>query len=200
MDIVKQKNAYFLSHNGLGDNITSIGAVNFLLNYYENIFFLCKDIHEDNVKLLFNNKPVIIVAFDSKNETNHCRRIIHNIRDNETDTFISGCHTSYLKKKITSPDLLKYIQNDGNYSVKYQHIRDFYYDNNLDLSIYFNYFDIASNKISKQYYDDLKKYKIVFLHTKASNIEIDLDIVIKMIILSYVQIKIYITSLITIMN
>ena len=64
MDIVKQKNAYFLSHNGLGDNITSIGAVNFLLNYYENIFFLCKDIHEDNVKLLFNNKPVIIVAFD----------------------------------------------------------------------------------------------------------------------------------------
>jgi hypothetical protein len=179
MDIIKQKNAYFLSHNGLGDNITSIGAVNFLLNYYETIFFLCKDIHEDNVKLLFTNKPVIIVAFDSKNETNDCRRIIHNIHDNETNIFISGYHTGYLKKKITSPELLKYIQNDSNYSIKYQHIRNFYYDNNLDLSIYFNYFHIASSKISKEYYDDLENHKIVFLHTKASNREINLDDIIK---------------------
>ena len=44
MEITKQKSAYFLSHNGLGDNITNIGAINFLLNYYETIYFLCKDI------------------------------------------------------------------------------------------------------------------------------------------------------------
>ena len=28
----KQKSAYVLSHNGLGDNITMIGAINFLLD------------------------------------------------------------------------------------------------------------------------------------------------------------------------
>ena len=46
MNIKKQKSAYFLSHNGLGDNITSIGSIIFLLQYYETIYFLCKNNYE----------------------------------------------------------------------------------------------------------------------------------------------------------
>ena len=40
-----EKSAFFLSHNGIGDNITNIGAINFLLQYYNSIYFLCKDIY-----------------------------------------------------------------------------------------------------------------------------------------------------------
>ena len=60
-------NAYLLSHNGLGDNLYMIGAVRFLLKYYENIYFLCKDIHYDNVKLFYkNNNNVVIISINSK--------------------------------------------------------------------------------------------------------------------------------------
>ena len=56
----KLSTAYFVSHNGLGDNITNIGAVNFLLQYYEIIHFLCKDDYANNVKHLFSNNTFFI--------------------------------------------------------------------------------------------------------------------------------------------
>ena len=40
---MKLNKAYFLCHNGLGDIFTMIGAINFLLNYFEEIYFLCKN-------------------------------------------------------------------------------------------------------------------------------------------------------------
>ena len=177
---MKQKSAYFLSHNGLGDNITNIGAVNFLLNYYETIYFLCKDIYNENVKLLFYNKPVITVPFDSKNEFSACKNVINNNSIN-SDVFISGfAHKYRIKLKITHPELLQYKKNDYNYTIPYKHILDFYYDIGLDLSIYYNYFDIESSEISKEYYEKIKNYKIVFLHSKSSNREINFtDIVNK---------------------
>ena len=171
-------NAYFLSHSGLGDNITCISAIKFLLQYYDVIFFLCKDIYEDNVKLLFNNMSVIVVPFDSKNEINACTAIINNISDTNTDLLISGDHTKYIKTKITHPELLKYKQNDKHYHVKYEHIRTFYYDIGLDLSIYMEYFDIESNRFSKQLYENVKKYKIVFIHTKSGTGDINIDNII----------------------
>jgi hypothetical protein len=56
-------NAYLLSHNGLGDNITMIGAINFLLHYYDNVYFLCKDKNQENVARFFQDKPVIVIPF-----------------------------------------------------------------------------------------------------------------------------------------
>ena len=35
-------NAYLVSHNGLGDNLYMIGALNFIRQFYKNVFFLCK--------------------------------------------------------------------------------------------------------------------------------------------------------------
>ena len=97
------------------------------------------------------------------------------------DVFVSGfVYINYLKSKITHPELLKYVQNDKGYSVNYEHIRSFYNDIGLDLSIYFNYFDIVSNEISKKYYEEIQKYKIIFLHTKGSNREINLDNIINL--------------------
>ena len=176
---IKQDKAYFLGHNGLGDNITSISAINFLLKYYNSIFFLCKDIYKENIELLMNN-CVNVISFDKNNEFVECKRIIMNAfnEDNKIDIFICGCHKSYLNSKITHPDLLNYKQNDKNYTIKYDFIKDFFYDIKLDLSVYYEYFDISESDISKHYYDIIKEYKIIFLHTKSSNREINLDNII----------------------
>jgi hypothetical protein len=176
---IKQDKAYFLGHNGLGDNITSVSAINFLLKYYKSIYFLCKDIYKENVELLMN-KCVNVISFDKNNEFFECKRIIMNAfnEDNNIDIFICGCHKSYLNSKITHPELLNYKQTDKNYTIKYDFIKNFYYDIKLDLSVYYEYFDISESVISKHYYDMIKEYKIIFLHTKSSNREINLDIVI----------------------
>lgn len=171
---IKKNDAYFLSHNGLGDNITSIGAIRFLCKYYNVIYFLCKDIYKNNVDLLFTDLNVKTIAFDSKNEFNECRNIISNV-EQTNDLFICGFHKNYLKSRITNKNLLNYKQNDENYSIKYNFIKSFYYDIGLDLKIYYNFFDILSTEKSKKLYHDAKKYKIIFLHTKASNTEVDFN-------------------------
>ena len=172
--ISKLEKAYFVSHNGLGDNITNISAVNFLLKYYETIYFLCKDIHSKNVKLLFSNKSVNIIPFNSNNEFVEIKTILNNVSD---DIFVSGCHKEYIKKRITHPDLLNYKQNDKNYKIEFNHISDFYYDIGLDLSIYNDYFDIESSEESIRYYNEIKNKKIIFIHSKASNHEVNYDYV-----------------------
>ena len=183
--IIKQDSAFFLGHNGLGDNISNIGALNFLSHYYNTIYFLCKDIYYENITKLFQtkiiNKNIILKQFNSLNEFDECNTIITNAMLNSisNDIFISGvCHTSYLKSRITHPQLLQYKQNDNEYTIKWNHIRSFYYDICLDLSIYYDYFKIDSCQKSKEYFEMIKNYNIIFLHTKASNKEISLNDII----------------------
>jgi hypothetical protein len=176
--IQKQPGAYILSHNGLGDNITMIGAIRFLSNYYETIYFLCKDKYESNVKLFFADLKVVTVSFDSRDERNSCTNIINNAKQQheDIDVFIcGGCHTCYLTSKVTHPSLLSYKKNDKSYTSKFDHIQKFYYDAGLDLSIYFEFFDISSSNESKALYKELESYKVAFFHTQASNEEVDLS-------------------------
>ena len=173
-----EKSAFFLSHNGIGDNITNIGAINFLLQYYNSIYFLCKDIYEENIKILFYNKKIITIPFNSKNELNECRKIINSINKDNFDIFISGgFHSPYFKSHITNTSLLKYKKNNI-YQIKYSHIFDFYNNIGLDSSIYIDYFDIESTEISKQYYENIKNFNIAFFHTKTSQNVIDLNYII----------------------
>ena len=149
-------NAYFLSHNGMGDNLYSIGSLRFLLKYYYKIYFICKDKYYENVKLFFiDTDRIICIPYNStKNEQIECYNIISDKYDTH-DIFICGsCHTSYLKSKITNKNLLTY-KNDTTYyttdytidytidydmitSENYNFIEGFYKDINLDLSIFFN--------------------------------------------------------------
>jgi hypothetical protein len=174
-------NAYILSHNGLGDNISMIGAVHFLLQYYIKIYFICKYKYEINIKLLYNNCNIITVPIDENNEFNHCKEIISNIDQNTNDIYICGsCHTSYLSSKITNITILNYKQN--NINIKYNHIFDFYNGIGLDTSIYIKYFDIPSTTISKDYYYKIKKYNIIFIHTQGSNRSINISDIIELFI------------------
>jgi hypothetical protein len=171
------KSAYFLSNIGLGDNITNISAINYLLKYYDTIFFLCKDINEENVRLFFKNKPVVTVTFNSKDEWTECEKIISQVSD-DTDYFISGFHKTVITPRITNQEILAYKQIHK-YNIEYIHIENLYKDLGLDSTVYIDYFDVESSDISKQYFDYIKQFKIVFLHTEGSNRQIDLSNIIK---------------------
>ena len=177
-------NAYLLSHNGLGDNLYMIGAVRFLLQYYENIYFLCKDIYYDNVKLFYkNNNNVVIISINSKKEFSSCKEIINKSVYLKNDVLISGgCHKNYLKSKITNKKLLQRIPEKKRYTIdydtlltsNYSFIENFYLDINLDLNIFFEYFELPLTIESQSYYNSLSKYdKIIFIHSKASNIRLN---------------------------
>uniref|UniRef100_A0A6C0J7G1 Uncharacterized protein n=1 Tax=viral metagenome TaxID=1070528 RepID=A0A6C0J7G1_9ZZZZ len=167
--MLKYNSAYILSHNGLGDNITMIGSINFLLLHYTTIYLLCKDNYEPNVKLLINNPNVTIIPFNHKSELSSCKKIIDNVYSKDsTDIFICGIHKNYLKRKINNPSILNYNKNNK-YSIKWEHINEFYKDMNLDLSIYYDYFDIISTEESITLYENIKELNIIFCHTQSSS-------------------------------
>lgn len=172
------KSAYFLSNIGLGDNISNISAINYLLKHYDTIFFLFNYIHEENLKLLFKNKPVVLVPVSLINETNTCKRIISEV-DIGIDCLISGSHKEYLSSRITNPYILNYKQTNK-YNIKYKHIEDFYKDIGLDSTVYIEYFDIESSDKTRELFDYIKEFKIIFLHTQGSDRQIDLTNIIEL--------------------
>ena len=170
-------NAYLLSHNGLGDNITMIGAINFLLKYYDNVYFLCKDTNMKNVATFFLNKPVIIIPFAGSDEFTQPVQIIEHATTNPTnDIFVCGFAHKHIAKyrRVQNPKFLEYKPDDKNYSIKpqWQHIPSFYRDIGMDLSIYYEYFDIPSTNQSIQE----THTNIIFVHTKFSKGEITIDL------------------------
>jgi hypothetical protein len=184
------KTAYFCSHMGLGDHLINLGAVNFLLQYYDTIYFFCTLNNQKNVDLIFNNKRVITISINmySNEISNDINMVInkivpylHNIQD-DSDIFVSGDYKSKIKSRITHPELLKYKPDNKGYKLSEDNLDDnilnFYVDIGLDLSIYFDYFDITSTDISMKYYNDIRDYKIVFMHTRASDSTIDLTHII----------------------
>ena len=53
------KTAFVLSHLGLGDNITFIGAVRYLSTCYDKVIVVCKNKNVNNVKLFYSDDPDI---------------------------------------------------------------------------------------------------------------------------------------------
>jgi hypothetical protein len=171
-------NAYLVSHNGMGDNLFMIGALHFLLKFYEKIYFLCKSKYYPNVNLFFMDNPnIICLPFNEDNETEEIKQII-NANYEENDIFICGfCHTSYLKSKITQPELVNYKHIDKNYTIdfdtltsgNYSFIADFYRDINLNLTYFYDYFYLPTTKEAIELYKTVQAYYIIFIQLKSSD-------------------------------
>ena len=171
----KLKLAYFLSHNGLGDNILSISALNYLSKYYEKIYFLCKDKYIHHIRYVFKtNNNIVPISFNSNNEFQECYNILKDKYD-IADIFICGDHKRYLRSKITHPLLINYKIDDKNIHVYIIIIKQFYHDINLDVSIFVDYFYINTDEEIKELYKCISIYKIIFMHTEGSNKTVDLD-------------------------
>ena len=173
-------NAYLLSHNGLENNITMVGAINFLLQYYEHVYFFCKDTDKENIATFFPNKPVHILAFPTAREFVEPHHAIKKAATNPAnDIFVCGFAHKHIAqhRRIQNPKFLEYTPDDKTYTIKpeWQHITNFYRDAKLDLSIYYEYFDIPNTDTNFQSIKETHA-TIIFMHTKNSNREITIDL------------------------
>lgn len=171
---------YLVSHNGLGDNLYMIGALRYISQFYDNVYFLCKKRYYQNVKLFFINRPSIIcIPFDETNERNDIMKILaEKYKDQNTDIFIcGGFHKSYLKSKITNNIFRKYKIIDENYKIdydtltsqNYSFIEEFYKDITLNLTYFYKYFSLPSTNESKRLYESVKQYYTIFIQYKSSD-------------------------------
>jgi hypothetical protein len=186
---MENETAYLLTYNGLGDYITMIGALNFLSNHYKHIYMLCRKSSIENMKLFLPDKPITYIPIQPTGyglqeyehfeaESNECIKIINEVPINN-DVLICGSKQvkgGAVKPRITNKRLLEYKSNDKQYTVKWVHIQEFYHNINLDLSIYYEYFDIPS--VSTPISNITEEYNIIFAHTKASDCEIQIPDVI----------------------
>lgn len=163
---------YILSHLGLGDNITMLGMIHYMKQYYD-VYFICKDTYTTNVELLIGDPSVHLVPVDSKREMEECHRIISNVSSDD-DVAVCGFAHSFLHgyNRIRNVD---YVQ-DKSVKTDFYFINDFYWNVGLDLRIYYSMFDIKSTEKSIQVYETIKHFKIHFLHTKGSSREVDFKV------------------------
>ncbi len=172
-------NAYIVSHNGLGDNLYMIGAVRFLLKFYNKVHLLCKNKYYPDVKLFFVDEPNIsCVPFDENTEDNSIELIIkEQYKNDDVDVFVCGCRKTYLQSKITNKEFLEYTIENNNDSLdydtltneNYDFLKGFYEDMKLNLTIFVRYFHLPSTEESIELYNSVKKYNIIFIQHQASN-------------------------------
>lgn len=170
-------NAYLLSHNGLENNITMVGSINFLLQYYDNVYLFCKDTDKENMAAFFPNKPVHLLTFPAAREFVEPHHAIKKAATNTAnDIFVCGFAHKHIAqhRRVQNPKFLEYNPDDKNYIIKpeWQHIQNFYKDARMDLSIYYEYFDIPSTDTNFQSIHT----NIIFVHTKSSKGEINIDL------------------------
>jgi hypothetical protein len=166
-----------LCHSGLGDNIAMIGAIYYLLDIYNNIYFLCKENHLKNLNIIYLNPRIFLISFKSENEY-YARfdLLIPKYNTSNMDVLISGsCHKKNFISKIKNPKMFEIVKNDDYHiNERFNFIKEFYEDIKLDLSIFYNYFKVNSTDSSIHMYNNIKNYNIVFLHTQSSNNELNL--------------------------
>ena len=177
-------NAYLVSHNGMGDNLYMIGALRYLINFYDKIYFLCKKKYYDNVVLFFGDPNIICVPFDDNNE-NAAIKYILDEKQHMNDIFVCGdCHKQYVKSKITNTKLITTLNqlnqnhaHDEKYTIEfdtltretYYFIEGFYKDINLNLTHFYDYFHLPITNEAMTLYNGVKDYYIVFIQLKSSN-------------------------------
>lgn len=173
-NIQKNNDCYFVSHLGLGDNITMSSVPRYLTIFYNKVYVFVKDNKNyDNMKLIFeDNQNIILVKINPNREFANIKEIVNSLPNN-IDLFVSGfCHTSYLKNKITNQYLINNKIHNEYGSFKYKHIVNFFNDIFMDFRIYSTFFYIPENKTTIELFEQIKNKKIIFTHTKSSNKEI----------------------------
>jgi hypothetical protein len=175
--------AYLVSHTGLGDNLFMVGAINYIKLFYKNVYFFCKSRNYNNAKLFFGkNSNVTCLPFNGhgKTEINEIKKYINDdlYKNDNIDIFICGnCIKPHFKSKITNNDYLNHKIIYKNYNLKcsninnsnYAFIENFYKDIKLNLTHFYEYFDLPPSDISKTLFDSVSNYYLVFIQLKCSN-------------------------------
>lgn len=131
----KLKEAFVLTHTGLGDNITAIGLVRYLSTCYDKVFVVCKNFYVPNVQLFYDDDPsIILFPIDYRYNINGGfkeEKII-----NGKDLYIAGDFEGACKNLPLN--FYEYLKIDPEYFWDYYHMNelqqhdDLYYQNNLE--------------------------------------------------------------------
>lgn len=172
---------YVLSHNGLGDNLYMNGALHFIRQFYDQVFFLCKQQYYENVQCFFDgNTNITCIPICTTNEYDETQKILdfRKYIDVNTDIMICGpCHKCYLPSKITNKRFIEEVKINKNYTIDYDtitssdysFIESFYNDIGLNLTYFYEYFYLPTVNESIKMYDSIKKFYIVFIQYKCSS-------------------------------
>ena len=129
-------NVLIVAHNGVGDNLTMIGAVNFLTQFYNEVHYVCSPRFISNVKTFFDSPKITCLPFHPSNPHIEFDCIKTMVSNYSGDVIICGYHKSYVKSKITIPLFLEYKVPDEKYSIDIEgsdHVKQFYKDANMNL-------------------------------------------------------------------
>jgi len=152
----KSKQAFILTHLGLGDNITSIGAVRYLSTCYDKVVVVCKDKYKKNVELFYNDdKSIEIYPVNS---------------DKDISPQLGFDYNKF--KKITK-DMDLYLAGSHCLTKKHEPFTDlpynFYKDMGIDEKYCKEYFHINISDDSIKLFDNLKNVKeYIFIHNTSS--------------------------------
>jgi len=154
-----------ISHLGLGDGININGAIRYLSKFYNEIFIISKP---HNVKNLINfyfdcNYLKIIEGYD-----NDISDIYNKFSGDKLNI---GLNNSF-SNSINNKDLLNLSKDRKMFNNHF--LSQMYHNSLLDLNIYNNYFKVSSTEKSKQLYQIINQFKIIFIHEQSSNYYIDL--------------------------
>lgn len=177
-------NAYLVSHNGLGDNLCMIGALRYLLQFYNNVYILCKIKNHENFKLFFTDtKNIHCIPIDDREEQKNMIHILKTASYNMlNDIFVCGGLKHLFNSRILNQNFIQnlHLENSKTNSTEYKidhdmltsknfsFIENFYKDIWMNLSIFYNYYKIPENQESVELYEKIKDYYIIFIQLKSS--------------------------------
>jgi hypothetical protein len=159
---------YFISNLNITDNIQNIILIRYISLFYKNIYVIIKKDQYDNNKIIYEDDITIqLVPIGSPLEIYSiaCKNFINTI-NHEHDIIVLGDMQKYFSSKINNTFFLEYS--------KYIYNIDIYTNPINNIPYYFFY--LNSSNISNELYSLINEYKIIFIHTKAGNREIILDL------------------------
>jgi len=149
------KTAFVLTHLGLGDNITTIGAVRYLSTCYDKVLVVCKEKNKKNMALLYDDDETIEVYpvvedkhISPKMGFNYNR--FKQITENH-DLYLAGYHC-----------LTKHPEPFTDLPF------NFYRDMGINEKYFREYFHVHIPQESKILFNKLKNNNYIFIHNSAS--------------------------------
>jgi len=152
----KPKTAFVLTHLGLGDNITAIGAVRYLSTCYDKVIVVCKEKNHRNMELFYNDDKTIEL-YPVINDNNISPRLGFNYNSfkqitKNMDLYLAGAHC--LTKRPNPNTDLPF---------------NFYRDMGINEKYFRNYFYINPLPESQALFEKLKSVnRYIFLHNLSS--------------------------------
>lgn len=152
----KPKTAFVLTHLGLGDNITAIGAVRYLSTCYDKVFVVCKERNRRNIELFYSDDETIEI-YPVVNDNHISPQMGFNYNSfkqitKNMDLYLAGAHC--LTKQPEPYTDLPF---------------NFYKDMGIDKKYFRSYFYINPLPESQALFEKLKSVNhYIFLHNLSS--------------------------------